>query len=120
MTKRLELTTVGEVTVVRLKDHRLVDERIISELGEELNQLASSQEHSRLLLDFEEVSFFSTGVLGVLISAKKKASLSQTALKLCNINPEIFEVFQLTRLDRVFDIYATRKQALAAFAAAPS
>jgi anti-anti-sigma regulatory factor len=36
-------------------------------------------------------------------------------LKLSDINPQIFEVFKITRLDRIFEIHPTAAEALASF-----
>ena len=115
MAERLELSNEGSVTVVRFKDQKILDEANIQQLGEELSQIASSGEHAKLLLNFENVEFLSSAALGKLISVKKKATASDTDLKLCSIKHEIFEVFKITNLNRVFDIQGTQDEALSAF-----
>jgi anti-sigma B factor antagonist len=37
-------------------------------------------------------------------------------MKMCNIRPEIFEVFQITKLNKVFDIRKDETEAITAFA----
>ena len=59
---------------------------------------------SRLLLDFSDVAFISSKVLGQVITLDKVVKASGGRLKLCNVRPEIYELFRLTRLDRVFEI----------------
>ena len=117
MAERLTLSTDGNVTVVGFVDQKILDEANIQQLGEELNALASSGDHPNLLLNFENVEFLSSAALGKLISLKKKAAKSNTQLKLCGIRHEIFEVFKITNLDRVFDISDTYEDALAKFGA---
>jgi anti-sigma B factor antagonist len=50
-----------------------------------------------------------------LITLDKKAKARGGSLKLCNIRPEIYEVFAITRLNRLFDIRDDEADALAAF-----
>jgi anti-sigma B factor antagonist len=114
--ERLQVASEGGVTVARFRDHKILDEANIQQLGRELNALAESGDHPRLLLNFEDVEFLSSAALGKLISLKKKASATQTELKLCSIRPEIFEVFKITSLHQVFDICEDQDEALRRFA----
>ena len=68
MAERLELSTQGDVTVVRFKDQKILDEADIQQLGEELSQVVTSGEHKKLLLNFEDVGFLPSAALGKLIS----------------------------------------------------
>ena len=115
--QRLQLSTEGDVTIARFRDHKILDEANIQQLGEELSELARSGEHKKLLLNFDNVEFLSSAALGKLISVKKKAAQSATALKLCSIRPEIFEVFRITNLDQVFEIADNQEEALAGYGA---
>ena len=114
--ERLQLSTEGSVTVARFTDHKILDEANIQQMGEELSALAASGDHKKLLLNFDNVEFLSSAALGKLISLQKKATASSTALRLCSIRPEIFEVFKITNLDQVFDIDDDQDAALAGFA----
>ena len=53
----------------------------------------------------------------MLIRVKKKCKEFQIALKLCNISPDIGEVFKITGLDKVFDIHADAADAMESFKA---
>ena len=117
-TRRLDVVQVGDVTVVRVLDRKLLHEANINEVGRELSRLVESDGAERLLLDFGRVDFLSSAALGQLIVLDKKLKTRGGRLRLCGIRPEIREVFLLTRLDRVFDIHEDESSALAAFAAA--
>ena len=114
--QRLQLSTEGNVTVAHFIDQKILDEDKIRQLGDELSSLAGSGEHPNLLLNFQRVEFLSSAALGKLISVKKKATQADTTLRFCSIRPEIFEVFRITNLDKVFDISADQEEALAQFA----
>jgi anti-sigma B factor antagonist len=61
------------------------------------------------------VEFLSSAALGKLITLNKKANTYQCQLKLSNIRPEIYEVFAITKLNKLFDIRDDEAAALAAF-----
>ena len=115
MAERLELSEENGVTVVHFKDSKILDEADIQQLGQELSALVESGEHAKLLLNFEKVDFLSSAALGKLISVKKKAKLANIDLKLCSIKQNLMEVFKLTNLDQVFEIFDTQDGALMAF-----
>jgi anti-sigma B factor antagonist len=69
----------------------------------------------KLLLNFSSVDFLSSAALGKLITLDKKVKANSGSLKLSNIRPEIYEVFAITKLNRLFDIKSDEADALAAF-----
>ena len=80
-------------------------EEQIQEVGEQLYSLVEDEGHKSLLLNFGNVQYLSSAALGKLINLKKKVSAVKGKLKLCCIHPDLLEVFRITRLDQVFEIY---------------
>lgn len=113
--RRLELSDVGDVTVVRFVDRKILDEANIQELGFELFRLVEDDHRQKLLLNFSTVEFLSSAALGKLITLDKKVKAHGGKLKLSNIRPEIYEVFAITKLNKLFDIKDDEADALAAF-----
>jgi anti-sigma B factor antagonist len=113
--RHLDVSEVGNVTVVRFRDHKIVEDVNIHELGQEMFRLVEADGCERLLLDFSAVDFLSSAALGKLITLDKKMKAHGGTLKLSNIRPEIYEVFTITKLNRLFDIKADEKEGLAAF-----
>jgi anti-sigma B factor antagonist len=111
----LDVTDVGNVTVVRFRDHKIVEDVNIQELGQEMFRLIEADGRDRLLLDFALVDFLSSAALGKLITLDRKMKAHGGKLKLSNIRPEIYEVFAITKLNRLFDIRKDEADALAAF-----
>ena len=74
-------------------------------------------EESNVLLHFCRVAFMSSAALGMLIRVQKKCKEFEIALKLCNISPDISEVFKITGLNKVFDIQPDAADAMEAFKA---
>ena len=115
--RRLEVSEVGDVTVVRFVDRKILDVTNIHELGRELFALVEEQNRKKLLLNFTTVEFLSSETLGELIKLEKKVKQHAGRLMLTNIKPEIYEVFAITRLTKLFDIRDEEAEALAAFTA---
>ncbi len=113
--RRLEVSEVGEVTVVRFRDHKIIEDINIQQLGQEMFHLVEVDGRTRLLLNFASVDFLSSAALGKLITLDKKMKAHGGALKLSNIRAEIYEVFAITKLNRLFDIRDDEADALAAF-----
>jgi anti-sigma B factor antagonist len=113
--RHLDVNQVGDVTVVRFRDHKIVEDINIQQLGQEMFQLVEADNRDRLLLNFSAVDFLSSAALGKLITLDKKMKAHGGALKLSNIRAEIYEVFAITKLNRLFDIRDDEADALAAF-----
>jgi len=112
---RLEVSEVGGVTVIRFTDKKILDEANIQELGQELFGLVEEENRKSLCLNFTNVDLLSSAALGKLITLDKKVKAHGGKLKLCNIRPQIYQVFVITRLHKLFDIKNDEAEALAAF-----
>lgn len=111
----LKISRSNGIHIVQFSDRKILEELSINEIGEELNNLAESQPGIKLLLNFSSVDHLSSAALGMLITLNKRVTQANGALKLSNINAQIYEVFKITRLNKVFDIHATAEEALAGF-----
>lgn len=92
-------------TVITFIDKKILEEKDIQVLQESIMSVIEQAERIKLILDFCNVRFLSSAVLGLLIRISKKVYEQDGQLKLCNINPRIYEIFKITRLTKIFDIY---------------
>ena len=111
--RRISTTKIGDVTVVKFVDKKILDEANIQELGVELFALIEQENRKNVLLDFSNVEFLSSAALGKLITLDRKAKAAKGKLKMCSIRAEIYEVFQITKLNKVFDIKKDEEEAVA-------
>ena len=81
----------------------ILDTENLEDVKEQLFALAEERP-ARLLLNFRKVEYVSTVALGVLITLHKKMEAQGGRLVLCFVDPEIYELFKLTKLDRLFRI----------------
>ncbi|MFQ5414779.1 MAG: STAS domain-containing protein [Phycisphaerae bacterium] len=111
----MTVTECDSVSVVQFAERKILEELSIAEIGEELYAIVDGKPGIRILLSFGGVEHLSSAALGVLITLNKKVSDLNGTLKLSDITPPIFEVFKITSLNKLFDIYDTREAALSAF-----
>jgi anti-sigma B factor antagonist len=112
---RLEVEHIGDVTVVNFLDRKILDEQNIQRIGDQLFGLVDNDGARKVLLNFSNVEYLSSAALGKLITLNKKLQAAGGRLILCNIDPQIYEVFEITKLDKFFKIHKEEQAALQAF-----
>jgi len=100
----IELGTVEEVSVVKFVDERMMDAARIEQMGGELMDAVSGDDADRVVINFENVSFFSSAAVSKLLVAEKRIRSQGGQLRLSNLSPEVRDVFSLTKLDSLFQI----------------
>jgi anti-sigma B factor antagonist len=111
----VSVTTEKNIRVVEFTSSKILDEQNIKEIGDTLGSLINENENPRLLLDFGNVDHLSSAALGMLINVNSRVKQRNGQLRLANIKPQIYEVFVITKLNKVFKILPTRTEALANF-----
>ena len=113
--RRLEVEDIGDITVVNFVDKKILDEQNIQVIGEQLFSLVDELGRRKVLLNFKNVEFLSSAALGKLITLNRKLQSAGGKLVLCEIDPQIYEVFEITKLNKLFKILPTRADALASY-----
>ncbi|MCK4999336.1 MAG: STAS domain-containing protein [Anaerohalosphaera sp.] len=113
MDPKILVEYINNVTVVTLTDEKILEDVDIKALEESLLPLIDQNSGLHMILNFKDVKFLSSAVLGLLIRVSKKVFESDGQLRLCSIDPKIAEIFRITRLDKVFDICADVDEAAA-------
>lgn len=60
--------------------------------------------HKHFAVDFSDTSYIDSAGLGVLVSIHKKALVVGGGVKLIDLKGNVKDIFELTRLNKVFDI----------------
>ena len=114
-TPPVALSQHKDVHVVEFTNSKIIDEMNIAEIGHTLTSVIDEVSNPKLLLDFATVDHLSSAALGMLINANSRIKAKNGQLRLANIKPQIFEVFVITKLNKLFYIHANRQDALASF-----
>jgi len=67
---------------------------------------------ARLVINLAEVSYMDSSGVGTLVAVFRRVNAYQGKLALCGLNQRVYSVFEITRLDKFFDIYKTEAEAL--------
>ena len=102
---RISVGYSENATVVTFTDEKILEDRDIQALQDSIMSVIEQADQIDMILDFCNVKFLSSAVLGLLIRVSKKIYEREGQLGLCNINPKIYEIFKITRLTKIFDIY---------------
>jgi anti-sigma B factor antagonist len=113
--RSLEVETIGDVTIASFRDKKILAEQNIQVIGDHLLHLLDESTGKKLLLNFSNVEYMSSAMLGMLVTVSKKVQAAKGKLVLCSIDPQIREVFAITNLEKVFVIRADEQEALQAF-----
>ena len=88
------------------------------ELRSELHRLLEDPSTGRLVVDLTAVTFLDSSALGALVGALRRLRERHGELYVVQPRPTVLRIFEVTGLDSVFTLQATRDDALAAAGAA--
>ncbi|MBD3217086.1 MAG: anti-sigma factor antagonist [candidate division Zixibacteria bacterium] len=85
-----------------------------SELKEKVKEHLE-QGKVNILLNMAQVDFINSSGLGTLVSTLKEVRTANGRIALCSLAPYVQEIFEITQLSHIFDIFPGEKEAFAAF-----
>jgi anti-sigma B factor antagonist len=108
----LQVIKHGDVVVVEVEGQLIVGNR------QELKQRVLDEAEAgarKVLIDFAKAGYIDSSGLGVLVSLAKRLRELGGDLRLANLNDDLQTLFELTKLDSLFQIADTRERALESF-----
>lgn len=100
-----------DTITVAINDDRMTQDTTIGSVYERIFGLIKEHSHINLIIDFTKVNYLSSSVLSKLISLHKKLKEKHGILCLCNINPVVLKIFELTQLDTYLNIFPDEDKA---------
>lgn len=84
----------------------LLNGDITSENGYDVKKqiISEMKNEPTIVIDFTSVNVIDSTGLGVMVSVLKKAKENGQTIKLANVNTKVYQIFELTRLNSIFDI----------------
>ena len=108
----IETTMETNVGVVAFKSASMTDVQGIADATDEIKEFVGQNQPRTLVFDFEDVRFFSSQVLGLLLDVRAKLAAYEGKVVLSAINPQLHRVFRITNLDKVFGFFPDRESAV--------
>ena len=112
---RLVVTRDKDIVQVGFLDRNILEESSIARIGEEVVQLVDQTANPRILISFANVEHLSSAALGALIMINNRVRQKGGQLRLSNIDPQIYEVFVITKLNKLFQIHDNVEKAVQSF-----
>ncbi|MEO7994513.1 MAG: STAS domain-containing protein [bacterium] len=103
----------NNILIVDIKGE--LDAKAAPDLKDALTDKITGGQH-RVLVNLSDISYLDSAGLGVLVSGLKFATRQNGDLRMWGLQDEVKNIFQLTRLNKVFQIFDTEEQAMASFA----
>ncbi len=93
-----------DFTFVTFEDEQILEEGQIKELQKSLEPVIKKNNDNQLVLNFANVTFMTSAMLGLLVRIHKRVSERGGELELRNLDKNLRKLFQITQLTKVFNI----------------
>lgn len=110
----LEREDLGDITVVRLKTPKILDEDTTRAVFDPIYTLCGIG-RSRLVLNLAASDFLPSMALGKLVMLNRKVQAANGRLVLCCLSQVAEESLVLTHILDLFNVYATEQDAVQSF-----
>jgi anti-anti-sigma factor len=101
---RMKVEYGSEFTIVTFNDENILNEEQIRKLQESLGPVIEKNKDNQMVMNFANVRFMTSAMLGLLIRVHKRVTEHGGQLRLCNLEPSLRKVFEITQLTKIFDI----------------
>ena len=111
----MEITASSSDNVTALQLEGRMDLNSSSQLKERIKDYLSEGK-TNIILDLSDVNFINSSGLGTLVSILKDVRMVKGRMVLCKLARYVQEVFEITQLSNIFEIYPTAEEAATSFA----
>lgn len=104
--------THDDVAVIEISGR--FDAQTAPPVAEWLEHIAATTP-GRVVVNLADTSFLDSSALAVLVRAVKRCRMRGGDVRLCGVQPSVRLIFELTRLDQAFDMFAEEEEAVRSF-----
>lgn len=108
----LETRIEGNITVLTFSGR--LDAFTASSIATAIEQ-AAAKTSAQVIVNLTQVTFIDSTGLAALVQGMKRCRDRRGDLRLCGLASPVRIIFELTRLDKAFEIFASEAQALASY-----
>lgn len=102
----------NQICVVKIEGNIALDG--VSEAKEYLKPLLEDGDVKGILMNFEQVNFIDSSGIGLIVSLFKTLQQKEAKFGLSNLSKKNEEIFTITRLNKILDIYGDESEGVAA------
>jgi len=93
-----------DVIFVTFEDKNILEEAQIRELHKLLEPVIEKNKDGQLVLNFANVRFMTSAMLGLLVRIHKRVGERGGQLELRNLDQNLYKLFEITQLTKIFNI----------------
>ena len=97
------------------RDRSILDGAVVDRLADKLFRLVDENARRMILLDFRQVRFLSSTMMGVLLALHRKSSDINGKVVISGLNPTVMRAFKIMRLDSVLNIADCEQSGMSRF-----
>ena len=105
MAPKITIEYTKNATIVNFFNKTILEEWDIQTLQELIEPIIKRTNQIKLIVNFSNVQLIPSVVLGVLVRISKNVHEREGQLRLCNLSPKVYEIFEITRLTKAFEIH---------------
>jgi anti-sigma B factor antagonist len=113
---RIRHKTIDGITQIEFIDRNILDEANIQSIEREILGIADGTPKPRIVVNFTGVEHLSSAALGMLITVNNRVRSRSGQLRLAAIDPQIYEVFVITQMNKLFGIHPSVAEAVKSLA----
>jgi anti-anti-sigma factor len=110
----IEITGGGKSAVVAFKSASLSEPEEIAAVSRQVNEFVGQNRPGCIIFDLGTVKFFSSQVLGLLLDVRARLKEYEGEVLISGINPQLYRVFKITNLDKLFRFFPDKAAAVKA------
>jgi anti-sigma B factor antagonist len=110
----VEITSKKNVAVVAFKTTSISNVEEIAAASKQIKEFIEEKHPKEVVVDFERVKFFSSAVLGLLLDIRAKLKTYDGEIMISAINPQLYRIFKITHLDKIFKFFQNKNDAIKA------
>ncbi len=111
----IQISTDGGVKKIAFTQRSIIEEGVSAQIGKDVVALIDRTPKPKVLISFAGVDHLSSAALGVLITCHNRVKSKGGELYLSDISKPIFEIFKITKLNKMFQIVDSVEIAMKSF-----
>ena len=111
----LEITDEDGVTIIAFHSSAISGVSDVAEVSRRVGEYIAESYPKKIVVDFTNVKFFSSQTLGLVLDIRRKLESYNGRVVISGINPQLYRVFKITNLDKIFRFYADKQRAVKSF-----
>jgi anti-anti-sigma factor len=108
---KVEIKEVQNIKVVKITGQIRISTQ--NEFKDLLDKIARENATNTVVLSLDGVIYMNSAGLGIIVDTLRKFKEKKGRMVLCNLMPDVSNIFEITRINRFIEIYQTEQEAIA-------